>query len=180
MRAVHSERSGTVLKSVCSFCGCDLGEADGRGVDGISGSICGTCWYEQYVFKLGGVKPALYSGNEESMKTWGRLALERRERWERLVLAKTIIYNGCLAALTKSRVGHACAQCAGTIWSGELYYSVIVGKGLGAVKYPDRVHSYHIGRYLEGYAPSFNEENELYLERKIAAQFLLRGESGND
>ena len=33
----------TVLKIVCSICGKDMGEKDGKGVEGISHSLCPDC-----------------------------------------------------------------------------------------------------------------------------------------
>jgi len=40
----------TILRVVCLYCGCAMGEQDGRGVSGTSHSICRKCWEE----KLGG------------------------------------------------------------------------------------------------------------------------------
>lgn len=42
---IHPE---TVLKIVCSGCDKDMGEKDGKGVEGISSSICQDCWEERY------------------------------------------------------------------------------------------------------------------------------------
>ena len=37
------ESKKTVLKVVCSYCGVDMGEKDGEGIEGTSHSICKTC-----------------------------------------------------------------------------------------------------------------------------------------
>lgn len=34
----------TVLKVVCMYCKAELGEKDGKGVSGVSHSICQDCW----------------------------------------------------------------------------------------------------------------------------------------
>jgi len=36
----------TVLKITCAWCGKDMGEKDGEGVEGISHSICDECFKE--------------------------------------------------------------------------------------------------------------------------------------
>ena len=38
----------TILKIVCMWCGREMGEKDGEGVEGTSHSICEACWYEHY------------------------------------------------------------------------------------------------------------------------------------
>lgn len=50
--------------------------------------------------------------------------------------------NGSIVELKQARKGHPCKVCPLPILKGEEYYCVYVGKGLGALKFPDR---YHIG-----------------------------------
>ncbi|MBA7607533.1 hypothetical protein ES703_14692 [subsurface metagenome] len=38
----------TVLKIVCMYCGENMGEKDGEGVEGTSHSICRKCWEERF------------------------------------------------------------------------------------------------------------------------------------
>jgi len=37
------ERTGPKMKMVCSYCGKDMGEKDGGGVEGVSHGICEEC-----------------------------------------------------------------------------------------------------------------------------------------
>ncbi len=39
---------GMVLKIVCMYCEKDMGEKDGKGVEGTSHSICRECWEKYY------------------------------------------------------------------------------------------------------------------------------------
>jgi hypothetical protein len=34
----------TILKVVCTWCGCDMGEKEGKGVSGTSHGICKECY----------------------------------------------------------------------------------------------------------------------------------------
>jgi len=38
----------TILKIECMYCHKDMGEKDGKGVEGTSHSICEKCWNERY------------------------------------------------------------------------------------------------------------------------------------
>jgi len=38
----------TVLKIRCMYCTMEMGEMDGKGVDGETGSICRKCWAEHF------------------------------------------------------------------------------------------------------------------------------------
>lgn len=38
----------TILKIACMFCGGDMGEKDGQGVEGVSHSICESCWHDHF------------------------------------------------------------------------------------------------------------------------------------
>jgi len=38
----------TVLRIICMYCGCVMGEKDGLGVSGDSHSICRKCWQARF------------------------------------------------------------------------------------------------------------------------------------
>lgn len=38
----------TIITIVCMYCGKDMGTKDGKGVSGVSHSICRECWAEHY------------------------------------------------------------------------------------------------------------------------------------
>ncbi len=38
----------TILKIVCMYCKKDMGEKDGKGVEGTSHAICKECWAERF------------------------------------------------------------------------------------------------------------------------------------
>ena len=38
----------TTLKVVCMYCGCAIGEKDGKGVSGVSHGICRDCWGSRF------------------------------------------------------------------------------------------------------------------------------------
>lgn len=48
--------------------------------------------------------------------------------------------GGALAIIRKANVQHICSYCPYFIHPGTHYYHIQFGKGLGAMKFPDRVH----------------------------------------
>jgi len=54
-----------------------------------------------------------------------------------------------LFEVTKARKHHCCYACQGDILPQSQYYSIIIGGGLGAFKFPQRCHIECKGAYLE-------------------------------
>ena len=142
----------TVIKIRCMHCGWDMGQIDGEGVEGDSHSICEPCWYDRHVF---GSKESvgLYPDERERMVQAAEIALILKRSCDMQIFAPTIIWPGMSirAELVKARGAHDCRYCPEPITRGALYYSVIVGSGLGAIKRPDRVHTQCLERYLSRY-----------------------------
>jgi hypothetical protein len=132
-------------------CGAPLGERDGEGVKGTSHSICRECWYEYWVFKNPECKAGIYPDDRELMEKAAGAALELREEWERLALAPVIVWQGIRAEMVKARKSYGCRECGGIIDGGKLYYQVTYGSGLGAMKFPDRVHTQCLEQCLEAH-----------------------------
>jgi hypothetical protein len=65
-----------------------------------------------------------------------------------------------------ARVEHACSECQKTIEVNETYYSIVIGGGLGAMKFPHRVHPGCLGSFVVRYEMKWGVKLERELERK--------------
>ena len=61
-----------------------------------------------------------------------------------------IVMNGKRAELTRARKTYKCDECGWPIVPHSDYYRVIIGGGLGAIKFPDRVHVRCVEKYMRG------------------------------
>lgn len=67
-----------------------------------------------------------------------------------LKVLKRLNLNGALAELRRARKGYKCSACGWPIERGEEHYCIYYGKGLAALKFPDRCHVHCINQYKGG------------------------------
>ena len=73
------------------------------------------------------------------------------------------VLHGFAADLRTARLAHPCAVCRREIAPGERYYAIVGCGGLGALKFPARVHQDELGDYWrtleERYKSTMEVEN---------------------
>ncbi len=112
---------GTVLKIRCEWCGKSMGEKDGKGATGTTGSICPVC----RVKKL--MKHAAATGDNR------------------------IRFGGYIADLHSAHKTHRANCCDKDILPCDKYYSLVIGGGgVAWLKHPYRSHKDCLPVFMAG------------------------------